>query len=85
MAAAVPPGDSSVVPLAQKRPCRPVSPSRRAARKVVRYRVTISEHATVVMDVNGAGFHAAVGELDGERLLVEHGGGGDPHRCGDRG
>lgn len=26
-----------------------------------------------------AGFHAAVGEYDGDRLLVEHGIGGDPH------
>jgi hypothetical protein len=77
------------VPSAQKQPCRPVGPSRRAARKVVRYRVSVAElvgeHATVVMDVNGAGFHTAVGELDGERLLVEHGGGGDPHRSGNHG
>jgi hypothetical protein len=49
----------------------------------VRYRVTVAElvgeHATVVMDATGAGFHAAVGEYDGDRLLVEHGVGGDPH------
>jgi len=49
----------------------------------VRYRVTVAElagdTATVVMDATGAGFHAAVGEYDGDRLLVEHGVGGDPH------
>jgi hypothetical protein len=60
-----------------------VSATRRAPRQVVRYRVTVAElvgeHATVVMDATGAGFHAAVGELDGDRLLAEHGVGGDPH------
>jgi hypothetical protein len=49
----------------------------------VRYRVLVAElvgdTATVVMDATGAGFHAAGGDLDGDRLLVEHGIGGDPH------
>jgi hypothetical protein len=39
----------------------------------------VGDTATVVMDATGAGFHAAVGDLDGDRLLVEHGIGGDPH------
>jgi hypothetical protein len=43
----------------------------------VRYRVTVAElvgeHATVVMDATGAGFHAAVGDLDGDHPPVEHG------------
>jgi hypothetical protein len=49
----------------------------------VRYRVTVAElvgeHATVVMDATEAGLHAAVGKYDGDRLLVEHGIGGDLH------
>jgi hypothetical protein len=60
-----------------------VSPTRRTPRSQVRYRVTVAElvgdTATVVMEATGAGFHAAVGDLDGDRLLVEHGIGGDPH------
>jgi hypothetical protein len=60
-----------------------VSPARRTPRQVVRYRVTVAElvgdTATVVMEATGAGFHAAVGELDGDRLLAEHGVGGEPH------
>jgi hypothetical protein len=47
------------------------------------YRVTVAElvdgAATVVMDGHRAGFHAAVGDLEGDRLLAEHGVGGDPH------
>lgn len=30
------------------------------------------------MDATGAGFHAAVGDLQGDRLLAEHDVGGDP-------
>ncbi len=49
----------------------------------MRYRVTVAEvigdTATVVMDATGAGFHAAVGDLDNDRLLAEHGIGGPPH------
>jgi hypothetical protein len=49
----------------------------------VRYRVTVAElvgdTATVVMEATGAGFHAAAGDLEGDRLLAEHGVGGDPH------
>ena len=60
-----------------------MSPARRTPRPQVRYRVTVAEVidgvATVVMDATGAGFHAAVGDYDGDRLLVEHGVGGDPH------
>lgn len=60
-----------------------MSPTRRTGRPQVRYRVTVAElvgeHATVVMDATEAGLHAAVGEYDGDRLLVEHGIGGDPH------
>jgi hypothetical protein len=60
-----------------------MSSARRAPRQVVRYRVTVAEiigdSATVVMDATGDGFHAAVGDLDGDRLLAEHGIGGDPH------
>ncbi len=60
-----------------------MSPARRTPPPEVRYRVTVAElvgdTATVVMDATGAGFHAAVGDLDGDRLLVEHGIGGDPH------
>ena len=55
-----------------------MSPTRRTGRPQVRYRVTVAElvgeHATVVMDATEAGLHAAV-----DRLLVEHGIGGDPH------
>jgi hypothetical protein len=60
-----------------------VSPTRRTPRPRVRYRVTVAEviddTATVVMDATGAGFHAAVGDLDDHRLLAEHGIGGPPH------
>jgi hypothetical protein len=60
-----------------------VSPTRRTRSPQVRYRVTVAElvgdTATVVMEATGAGFHAAVGDLDGDRLLAEHGVGGDPH------
>jgi hypothetical protein len=60
-----------------------VSAARRAPRQQVRYRVTVAElvgdTATVVMEATGAGFHAAVGDLEGDRLLAEHGVGGDPH------
>jgi hypothetical protein len=60
-----------------------VSPTRRTRSPQVRYRVTVAEvvdnTATVVMDATGAGFHAAVGDLQGDRLLAEHGVGGDPH------
>jgi hypothetical protein len=49
----------------------------------VRYRVTVTElvdnTATVIMDATGAGFHAAVGDLDHDRLHAEHGIGGPPH------
>ncbi len=60
-----------------------MSPTRRPPTPRVRYRVTVAElvgdSATVVMDATGAGFHAAVGDLQGDRLLAEHGIGGDPH------
>ena len=60
-----------------------MSPARRTRPPQVRYRVTVAElagdTATVVMDATGDGFHAAVGDLDGDRLLAEHGIGGDPH------
>lgn len=60
-----------------------MSAARRAPRQQVRYRVTVAElvgdTATVVMEATGAGFHAAVGDLEGDRLLAEHGVGGDPH------
>jgi hypothetical protein len=60
-----------------------VSAARRAPRQQVRYRVTVAElvgdTATVVMEATGAGFHAAVGDLEGDRLLAEHGVGGDSH------
>ena len=59
-----------------------MSPTRRTPPSEVRYRVTVAElvgeHATVVMDSTGAGFHADVGEYDCDRLLVEHCVGGDP-------
>lgn len=59
-----------------------MSPARRA-RPPVRYRVTVAElvdgTATVVMDATGAGFHAAVGDLEHGRLRGEHGTGGPPH------
>jgi hypothetical protein len=59
-----------------------VSATRRA-RPPVRYRVTVTElvddTTTVVMDATGAGFHAAVGDLDHARLRAEHGTGGPPH------
>jgi hypothetical protein len=61
----------------------PVSPTRRTPPPEVRYHIIVAElvggHATVVMDATGAGFHAAVGDYDGDHLLVEHGVGGDPH------
>jgi hypothetical protein len=54
-----------------------VSPTRHTPRPRVRYRVTVAElidgAATVIMDATGAGFHAAVGDLDGDHLPVEHG------------
>ena len=60
-----------------------MSPAGRASQPQVRYRVTVAEvvdgAATVVMDATGAGFHAAIGDLEGDRLLAEHGVGGDPH------
>ncbi len=60
-----------------------MSPVRRVPRAQLRYRVTVAElvggTATVVMDATGAGFHAAVGDLDDGRLLAEHGIGGPPH------
>jgi hypothetical protein len=59
-----------------------MSPARRA-RPPVRYRVTVTElvddTATVVMDATRAGFHAAIGDLDHNRLRAEHGIGGPPH------
>ena len=59
-----------------------MSRTRRTPPAEVRYRVTVAEIiggvATVVMDATGAGFHAAVGHYDDDRLLVEHGIGGDP-------
>jgi hypothetical protein len=59
-----------------------VSPARRTRSKV-RYQVTITElvddTATVVMDATGAGFHAAVGDLEHARLRAEYGIGGPPH------
>lgn len=55
----------------------------RRTRPPVRYRVTVTElvddTTTVVMDATGAGFHAAVGDLDHARLRAEHGIGGPPH------
>jgi hypothetical protein len=55
----------------------------RRTRPLARYRVTVTElvddTATVVMDATGAGFHAAVGDLDHARLRAEHGTGGPPH------
>ena len=61
-----------------------MSRTRRTPRQQqVRYRVTVAEVidgvATVVMDATGAGFHAAVGDLQHARLRAEHGIGGDPH------
>ena len=60
-----------------------MSPTRRTRSPQVRYRVTVAElvgeHATVVMEATGAGFHAAVGDLEGDRLLAEHVVGGGPH------
>jgi hypothetical protein len=48
----------------------------------MRDRVTLAEviddTATVVMDATGAGFHAAVGDLDDGRLHAEHSIGGHP-------
>jgi hypothetical protein len=59
-----------------------VSPTRRTQPRV-RYRVTVTElvgdTAIVVMDTTGAGFHAAVGDLEHARLRAEHGIGGPPH------
>jgi hypothetical protein len=55
----------------------------RRTRPLARYRVTVTElvddTATVVMDATGAGFHAAVGDLEHARLRAEHGIGGPPH------
>ena len=55
----------------------------RRTRPPARYRVTVTElvddTATVVMDATGAGFHAAVGDLEQARLRAEHGIGGPPH------
>ena len=55
----------------------------RRTQRPLRYRVTVSElvddTATVVMDATGAGFHAAVGDLEHDRLRAEHGVGGPPH------
>lgn len=60
-----------------------MSPTRPTRSPQVRYRVTVAElvgdTATVVMEATGAGFHAAVGDLQGDCLLAEHGVGGDPH------
>jgi hypothetical protein len=54
-----------------------VTPTRRPR---VRYRVVVTEltdgHPTVVMDATGAGFHAAIGDIDHDRLHAEHGIGG---------
>jgi len=59
--------------------------ARRTPRRLS-YRVTVSElvddTATVVMDATGAGFHAAVGDLEHARLRAEHGIGGPPHLLG---
>ncbi len=53
------------------------------SRSRVRYRVVVTElvdgHPTVVMDATGAGFQAAVGDFDHDRLRGEHGIGGPPH------
>jgi hypothetical protein len=55
----------------------------------VRYRVTVTElvddTAIVVMDATGAGFHAAIGDLDQARLRAEHGIGGPPYLLGPAG
>jgi hypothetical protein len=55
----------------------------RRTRPLARYRVTVTElvddTATVVMDATGAGFHAAVGDLEHAHLRAEHGIGGPPH------
>jgi hypothetical protein len=60
-----------------------VSPARRTLQPPVRYRATVTElvdrQASVVMDATGAGFHAAVGDLQDGRLRGDHGAGGDPH------
>ena len=60
-----------------------MSPTRRTTQPQVRYRVTVTEvidgAATVVMDATGAGFHAAVGDFEDDRLLAEHGIGGPAH------
>ncbi len=61
-----------------------MSPTRRTQPRV-RYRVTVTElvgdTAIVVMDATGAGFHAAVGDLEHARLRAEHGIGGPPPIC----
>ena len=55
----------------------------RRTRPPARYRVTVTElvddTATVVMDATGAGFHAAVGDLEQARLRAENGIDGPPH------
>lgn len=55
----------------------------RRTRPLARYRVTVTElvddTAIVVMDATGAGFHAAVGDLEHAHLRAEHGIGGPPH------
>jgi hypothetical protein len=60
-----------------------MTPAPGTARPKVHYRVTVAEvvhgQTTVVMDATGAGFHAAVGDLDDGRLRAEHGIGGPPH------
>jgi hypothetical protein len=49
----------------------------------MRYRMLVAElvgeTATVVMDAIGGRVPRRRGRLDGDRLLVEHGLGGDPH------
>ena len=54
-----------------------------ARRRPQRYRVVVTElvddQPRVVMDATGAGFHAAVADLRRDRLIGEHGAGGDPH------
>ncbi len=56
-----------------------MSPARRARPRRVTVAELVDDTATVVMDATGAGFHAAVGDLDHTRLRAEHGIGGPPH------
>jgi hypothetical protein len=59
-----------------------VSQPRRTPPPKVGYHLTVAEvidGAATVVDATGTGFHAAVGEYNGDQLLVEHGVGGDPH------